>query len=108
MRRRTNFYVFRLWECIGLTSLPLHAHASFAEIAQAFKQLQAEKRTLEKIVRATTPLDGIGDGEGLGKYLENVANKLDLNAAEIRKLLDLLDRECLGEVLGSCLRRVRS
>jgi chromosome segregation ATPase len=64
-----------------------------SEIATAFKQLQSEKRALEVIVRETTPLAGINDGEGLGRYLSTMSQKLELSSAEIRKLLDLLDQQ---------------
>lgn len=67
---------------------------AFGEIALAFKQLQAEKRTLEKIIRATTPLDGLGNnGESLAEYLTVMSAKLDVSANEIKKLLDLLDQQ---------------
>lgn len=67
---------------------------TFGEIATAFKQLQAEKRTLEKVIRATTPLAGLGDnGEDFVKYLTTMNDKLQLSAGEIRKLLDLLERQ---------------
>ncbi|MCO5598807.1 hypothetical protein L7F22_052906 [Adiantum nelumboides] len=67
---------------------------AFGEVALAFKQLQAEKRTLEKIVRATTPLDGLGNnGESLAEYLTVMSAKLDVSTNEIKKLLDLLDQQ---------------
>ncbi|PWN35921.1 uncharacterized protein FA14DRAFT_160882 [Meira miltonrushii] len=67
---------------------------AFGEIALAFKQLQAEKRTLEKIIRATTPLDGLGNnGESLAEYLTVMSAKLDVSTNEIKKLLDLLDQQ---------------
>ena len=67
---------------------------AFGEIAQAFRQLQAEKRALEAIVRDTTPLEGLGqNNEGLGNYLSEVKAKMETNTAEIRKLLGLLDQQ---------------
>ncbi|UZJ55252.1 hypothetical protein CBS101457_004572 [Exobasidium rhododendri] len=66
---------------------------AYGEIAIAFKQLQAEKRTLEKVIRATTPLEGVGDGEDLSQYLTTMSSKLALSVDEIRKLLDLLDQQ---------------
>lgn len=66
---------------------------AFGEVSLAFKQLQAEKRTLEKIIRATTPLDGLSDTANLADYLASMPAKLDLSAREIRKLLELLDRQ---------------
>lgn len=68
--------------------------SAFGEIAVAFRQLQAEKRTLEKVIRATTPLDGFGDGgEDFVRYLTTMQSKLELSSSEIRKLLDLLERQ---------------
>ena len=66
---------------------------AFGEVALAFKQLQAEKRTLEKVIRATTPLEGIGNGEDLSQYLTTMSSKLSMSAQEIRRLLDLLDQQ---------------
>jgi hypothetical protein len=66
---------------------------AFGEVAIAFKQLQAEKRTLEKVIRATTPLEGLGDGEDLSRYLTTMSSRLALSVEEIRKLLDLLDQQ---------------
>ncbi|CEH12835.1 hypothetical protein CBOM_00794 [Ceraceosorus bombacis] len=66
---------------------------AFSEIARTFKQQQAEKKALERIIRATTPLEGLGDAAGLGKYLTSMTAKLELTSAEIRKLLDLLDQQ---------------
>ncbi|CAO1619669.1 unnamed protein product [Sympodiomycopsis kandeliae] len=67
---------------------------SFGQIAIAFRQLQAEKRTLEKVIRATTPLDGLGDGgEDFVRYLMTMQSKLELSSSEMQKLLDLLERQ---------------
>ncbi|CAO1621606.1 unnamed protein product [Parajaminaea phylloscopi] len=67
---------------------------AFGEIAVAFKQLQAEKRTLEKVIRATTPLEGLGNnGENFVRYLTTMNEKMEISAAEIRKLLELLERQ---------------
>ncbi|KAK0562161.1 hypothetical protein OC844_002831 [Tilletia horrida] len=66
---------------------------AFNEVAQAFKQLQAEKRTLENIIRATTPLDGLGDQGQLSDYLKSMTAKVASNEEEIRKLLELLDQQ---------------
>lgn len=60
---------------------------------KAFKQLQAEKRALERVVRETTPLEGLGDGEGLGRYLQSMSEKLRMSSSEISQLLDLLEQQ---------------
>lgn len=68
--------------------------AVFGEVALAFKQLQAEKRTLEKFIRAITPLQGLSNnGEDFVRYLLAMNEKVELSATEIRKLLDLLERQ---------------
>ncbi|CAD6898610.1 unnamed protein product [Tilletia laevis] len=66
---------------------------AFTEVAQAFKQLQSEKRTLENIIRATTPLDGLGDQGQLAEYLKSMTAKIASSEEEIRKLLELLDQQ---------------
>lgn len=66
---------------------------TFADILSAFKQLQAEKRVLEKIIRATTPLDGLSNHENLAEYLIAMPAKLEASTQEIYKLLELLDRQ---------------
>jgi hypothetical protein len=67
---------------------------AFGEVALAFKQLQAEKLTLEKVIRATTPLDGVGqDGNTLSAYLTSMNAKVEASAQEIRKLLDLMEQQ---------------
>ncbi|EPQ32363.1 uncharacterized protein PFL1_00559 [Pseudozyma flocculosa PF-1] len=67
---------------------------AFGEVAFAFKQLLAEKRMLEQLVRDITPLDGLGEnGQGLADYIVGLNERLDNNTAEIRKLLDLLDQQ---------------
>ncbi|KAK0544779.1 hypothetical protein OC846_005934 [Tilletia horrida] len=66
---------------------------AFTEVAQAFKQLQAEKRTLENIIRATTPLDGLGDQGQLSEYLRSMTAKVASSEEEIRKLLELLEQQ---------------
>ncbi|KAE8233242.1 hypothetical protein CF326_g1723 [Tilletia indica] len=66
---------------------------AFTEVAQAFKQLQAEKLTLENIIRATTPLDGLGDQGQLSDYLKSMTAKVASSEEEIRKLLELLDQQ---------------
>lgn len=67
---------------------------AFGEIAVAFRQLQAEKRTLEKVIRATTPLEGLGEGgQDFVHYLTMMQSKLELSSSEIQKLLDLLERQ---------------
>lgn len=74
----------------------------FGEVMVAFRQLQAEKRTLEKVIRATTPLDGLGEGnERFIQYLTSVQAKAEASASEIQKLLALLlkQREVMDYML---------
>ncbi|KAN0066278.1 hypothetical protein ACQY0O_000372 [Thecaphora frezii] len=67
---------------------------AFGEIAFTFKQLLAEKRMLEQIIREMTPLDGLGEnGQGLVDYIVDMNARLDSNTVEIRKLLDLLEQQ---------------
>ncbi|CBQ67639.1 conserved hypothetical protein [Sporisorium reilianum SRZ2] len=77
---------------------------AFAEVAQAFRQLQADKLLLEHIVREKTPLSGVGaNNEMLSGYLSSTNTKLEQSKAEIRKLLDLLEqqREVMDQMMAT-------
>ncbi|GAC73474.1 mitochondrial oxoglutarate/malate carrier proteins [Moesziomyces antarcticus T-34] len=77
---------------------------AFNEVAQAFRQLQADKVLLEQIVREKTPLSGVGaNNEMLSSYLSTMNAKLEHSNGEIRKLLDLLEqqREVIEQMLAT-------
>ncbi|TKY90470.1 hypothetical protein EX895_000468 [Sporisorium graminicola] len=77
---------------------------AFAEVAKAFRQLQADKLLLEQIVREKTPLSGLGtNNEMLSGYLSSMNSKLEHSNAEIRKLLDLLEqqREVMEQMMAT-------
>lgn len=77
---------------------------AFAEVAQAFRQLQADKSLLEQIVREKTPLSGVGtNNEMLSGHLSSMNSKLEQSNAEIRKLLDLLEqqREVMEQMMAT-------
>lgn len=48
------------------------------EIAAAYKRLQADKVTLERVVRELTPLSGLGDLEAFEDYLKNLSMKVEV------------------------------
>lgn len=77
---------------------------AFNEVAQAFRQLQADKVLLEQIVREKTPLSGVGvNNEMLASYLGTMNAKVEQSHGEIRKLLDLLEqqREVIEQMLAT-------
>ncbi|KAG0036875.1 hypothetical protein BGZ82_003498 [Podila clonocystis] len=59
-------------------------------LASAFKRIVQEKVAIETILKASTPLDDLGDVEALEAHLQNMSSKTEMSMQEIRRLSDEL------------------
>ncbi|KAF9899874.1 hypothetical protein EC991_008218 [Linnemannia zychae] len=64
--------------------------ARFLDLAGAFKKIVQEKLTAEAILKASTPLDDLGDADALEAHLQNMAIKNEISMQEIKRLSDEL------------------
>ncbi|KAF9337283.1 hypothetical protein BG006_005494 [Podila minutissima] len=73
--------------------------ASSQDLASAFKRIVQEKVAIETILKASTPLEDLGDVEALEAHLQNMSSKTEMSMQEIRRLSDeLRDAKKLKEV----------
>ncbi|KAG0095468.1 hypothetical protein BGZ93_005850 [Podila epicladia] len=73
--------------------------ARFPDLASAFKRIVQEKVAIETILKASTPLEDLGDVEALEAHLQNMSSKTEMSMQEIRRLSDeLRDAKKLKEV----------
>ncbi|KAG0352458.1 hypothetical protein BG005_008126 [Podila minutissima] len=73
--------------------------ASSQNLASAFKRIVQEKVAIETILKASTPLEDLGDVEALEAHLQNMSSKTEMSMQEIRRLSDeLKDAKKLKEV----------
>ncbi|KAG0336773.1 hypothetical protein BG000_006193 [Podila horticola] len=64
--------------------------ARFPDLATAFKKLVREKVAIEAVLKASTPLEDMGDVEALEAHLRNMAYKSEVSMQEIKRLSDEL------------------
>ncbi|KAG0324163.1 hypothetical protein BG000_002312 [Podila horticola] len=60
------------------------------DLASAFKRIVQEKVAIETILKASTPLEDLGDVEALEAHLQNMSSKTEMSMQEIRRLSDEL------------------
>ncbi|KAG0200380.1 hypothetical protein BGX33_011046 [Mortierella sp. NVP41] len=68
--------------------------ARFPDLAGAFKKIVQEKVAAEAVLKASTPLEDLGDVDALEAHLQNMASKNEMSMQEIKRLSDEL-REAL-------------
>ncbi|KAF9127098.1 hypothetical protein BGW39_006106 [Mortierella sp. 14UC] len=64
--------------------------ARFPDLAGAFKKIVQEKLAAEAILKASTPLEDLGDADALEAHLQNMATKNEMSMQEIKRLSDVL------------------
>ncbi|KAF9362661.1 hypothetical protein BGX34_005726 [Mortierella sp. NVP85] len=60
------------------------------DLADAFKKIVQEKIAAEAVLKATTPLEDLGDIEALKEHLQNMTHKNEMSMQEIRRLAEEL------------------
>ncbi|KAG0278096.1 hypothetical protein BGZ95_004729 [Linnemannia exigua] len=64
--------------------------ARFPDLADAFKQIVREKIAAEAVLKASTPLEDLGDVDALEAHLQNMTSKNEMSMQEIRRLSEEL------------------
>ncbi|KAG9071715.1 hypothetical protein KI688_005930 [Linnemannia hyalina] len=70
--------------------------ARFPDLAGAFKKIVQEKIAAEAVLRASTPLEDLGDVDALEAHLQNMSTKNEMSMKEIKRLSEEL-RQALKE-----------
>ncbi|KAF9136210.1 hypothetical protein BGX30_011305 [Mortierella sp. GBA39] len=70
--------------------------ARFPDLAGAFKKIVQEKIAAEAVLRASTPLEDLGDVDALEAHLQNMSTKNEMSMQEIKRLSEEL-RQALKE-----------
>lgn len=50
------------------------------DVSNSFKQLQANKEAVDKVIRELTPVESVTDGEGLREHLQSLIAKDEVRA----------------------------
>ncbi|CAK5280554.1 unnamed protein product [Mycena citricolor] len=58
----------------------------FSDVSTSFKRLRAEKAAADAVLQEHTPLETIGDSQGLQDFIRNLKQKSELSAEEIGRL----------------------
>ncbi|KAG0311946.1 hypothetical protein BGZ97_011547 [Linnemannia gamsii] len=64
--------------------------ARFPDLADAFKKIVQEKVAAEAILKASTPLEDLGDVDALEAHLQNMSSKNEMSMQEIKRLSEEL------------------
>ncbi|RIA87714.1 hypothetical protein C1645_273178 [Glomus cerebriforme] len=65
--------------------------SKFPEIVKSYKKLLSERKTIEKILKENTHLEGLSDAEAFEAHLRNLNIKNEMSMEEIKRLTQVQD-----------------